>query len=307
MLPRLHVDMDGGVDDALALALIARSGAAIAGVSAVFGNTWVDQAASNARWVLALAGAGPDVYVGAEHGLAGRPFAHRRPGHGNDGMNGAGGSTRRRLPPLERPHGMNLLVMAARTGVSGLFLGPLTNLARALPGEAQAFAGWRPTVMAGAFEVAGQGQGGADFNSWSDPEALTRVLTSGVQPRLVPLDITSRILLPAEAFRAAAERDTSHLLPRLCRAVGPYMELHQTLWGGEGCRPHDAVAAAAALWPELFTFEPAALSLDPAPGRMGRILRGDGPANAELCIDVDAPALTGRIMAVLFGETVDAA
>ncbi len=66
-------------------------------------------------------------------------------------------------------------------------------------------------------------------------------------------------------------------------------------------------AAAAALWPELFTFEPAALSLDPAPGRMGRILRGDGPANAELCIDVDAPALTGRIMAVLFGETVDAA
>ena len=129
MALRLHIDTDGGVDDALALVALARSGVDIVSVSAVFGNTWVDQAASNARWVLRLAGCPADVYVGAEAGLAMRPFQHRRPGHGYDGMNGAGGSPRRRLPALERPHGVGLLALAARQGAAGLFMGPLTNLA----------------------------------------------------------------------------------------------------------------------------------------------------------------------------------
>ncbi|HWW27278.1 MAG TPA: nucleoside hydrolase, partial [Caulobacter sp.] len=55
---RLHIDTDCGVDDALALAMLARSRDAveIVSVSAVFGNTYVDQAAANARGVLRLAG-----------------------------------------------------------------------------------------------------------------------------------------------------------------------------------------------------------------------------------------------------------
>ncbi len=68
MALRLHIDTDGGVDDALALVVLARSGVEIASVSAVFGNTWVDQAASNARWMLRLSGCSPDIYIGARRG-----------------------------------------------------------------------------------------------------------------------------------------------------------------------------------------------------------------------------------------------
>lgn len=203
MALRLHVDTDGGVDDALALVALAHAGAEIQSVSAVFGNTWVDQAASNARWMLRLSGLAVDVYIGAPVGLAHRPFEQRRPGHGLDGMNGAGGSTRRKLPLLERPHGAGVIAMAARHGIHGLFIGPLTNLAQALLGDPRAFHLWRPLVMAGAFEVGGQGQGGADFNTWSDPEAMQRVLAMGVFPRLVPLDITSKVFIPRERFAAA--------------------------------------------------------------------------------------------------------
>src|SRR5262249_9171424 len=152
-----------------------------------------------------------------------------------------------KLPLLERPHGASVLAMAARKGLKGVFLGPLTNLAQALLGDPRAFHLWRPTVMAGAFQVEGQGQGGGDFNTWSDPEALQRVLGANVRPSIVPLDVTSKVLLERRLFEDAARNSEEPLMRRLLTAAGPYMEVHETLWGGEGCRPHDAVAACAAV------------------------------------------------------------
>ena len=297
MPARLHVDTDGGVDDALAMVVLARSDATIESVSAVFGNTHVDQAASNARWMLRLCGVAVDVFVGAGVGVAGRPVERRR-GHGFDGMNGAGGSHRRRLPPLERPHGLSLIAHAARRGCAGLFLGPLTNLASALLDDPRAFHDWKPVVMAGAFEVEGQGPSGADFNTSSDPEALQRVLLTGVKPRLVPLDVTAQVLLPRQAFQDALERLNTPLASHLARAAGPYIDVHEALWGGDGCRPHDAVAAGAALWPDLYRFEPASVGLDPT--RFGRLQRLDGPVNAEICVEIDHDEVGRRIGAALF-------
>ena len=295
----LHIDTDGGVDDALALVALARSGVQIDQVSAVFGNTHVDQAASNARWMLRLCGCDVDVFTGAAVGVAARPVEPRR-GHGFDGMNGAGGSHRRRSPPLAQPHGVDVIAHAARRGCTGLFLGPLTNLATALLSDPRAFHDWRPVVMAGAFEVDGQGESGADFNTSADPEALQRVLLGGVRPRLVPLDVTSQVLLTRQAFEDAVARSEGHLAGRLARAAGPYIDLHVGLWGGDGCRPHDAVAAGAVLWPELYRFEPVAVGLDP--GRFGRLQRLDGPVNAELCVGIDHVEVGRRLEAALFDE-----
>jgi purine nucleosidase len=295
---RVHIDTDGGVDDALALVALARAGVEIQSVSAVFGNTWVDQAAANARRMLRLSGVAVDVYIGAAAGLAHRPIERRRPGHGLDGMNGAGGSPRHKLPLLERPHGAGILAMEARNGVTGLFLGPLTNLASALLGDPRAFHGWRPVVMAGAFEVEGQGLGGADFNTWSDPEALQRVLLAEVRPRLVPLDVTSQVFLARALFEEAAARTGAPLMRRMMNAAEPYIDVHQKVWGGDGCRPHDAVAAAAALWPELYRFEEARLELDPE--RFGRLRRAQGPANAEVCVGIEAQEVQGRLARTLF-------
>ena len=298
MASALHIDTDGGVDDALALVAVARSGREVASVSAVFGNTVVDQAASNARWILRLCGLHPDIYAGAGIGLARRPFQRGRPGHGLDGMNGAGGSHRRLLPPLERPHGVGVIALAARHRLQGLFLGPLTNLARALLEDPKAFQGWAPVVMAGAFAVEGMGDGGADFNTWSDPEAMERALDAGVAPRLVPLDVTSQVLLERALFRAAADAPDAVLARQLWRAVEPYIDQHMAIWGGDGCRPHDAVAAGAMLWPELYDFEPARLEMDA--DRPGRLRRADGPANAEVCVRLDAAGVAAKLREALF-------
>lgn len=261
MVLRVHIDTDCGVDDALALTLLARARQAVevVSVSAVFGNTYVDQAAANARGVLRLAGCGAEVYIGAGAGLAKRRVERMRPAHGVDGLNGVGFSQRWKLPELERGHSANFLAFAARRKVTGLFLGPLTNLAKSLLEDPAAFRDWRPTVMAGAFTVEGKAAGGADFNSWSDPEALQRVLEAGIMPRLVPLDVSHQVAVTADDLSNGAVCCGSPLSQRLTKAAGPYIAFHQQVWGGDGCRPHDAVAAASLVAPELFTFEPARL------------------------------------------------
>ncbi len=304
MTLRVHIDTDCGVDDALALALMARSPEAVevVSVSAVFGNTYVDQAAANARGVLRLAGCGAEVYIGAGSGLARRPVQRMRPAHGVDGLNGAGFSQRWKLPELERGHSANALAFAARRQVAGLFLGPLTNLAKGLLEDPAAFRHWRPTVMAGAFEVPGKAAGGADFNTWSDPDALQRALESGVMPRLTPLDVTSQVLITAEDLARGAARCGSPLSQRLTKAAGPYIAFHQQVWGGEGCRPHDAVAAASLIAPQLFTFEPARLRVIVDGERQGRIERIEGAPNAEVCAGLDAGAVKRLILGGLFGR-----
>jgi len=300
---RLHIDTDCGVDDALALAMLARSRDAvdIVSVSAVFGNTYVDQAAANARGVLRLAGCPAEVYIGAGSGVAKRRVERMRPAHGVDGLNGAGFSQRWKLPELDRGQGGSLLAFRARAKVAGLFLGPLTNLANGLLEDAGAFRGWRPTVMAGAFEVQGRAAGGADFNSWSDAEALARVLERGVQPRLVPLDVTSRVTLSAQAMAGGSAACGTPLSARLNKAMGPYMAFHQRVWGLEaGCHPHDAVVAVSLIAPQLFTFEPARLRVIMDGEHLGRIERVEGEPNAELCVGVDAAAVEQLLLERLF-------
>ena len=300
---RVHIDTDCGVDDALALAMLARARdvVEVGSVSAVFGNTYVDQAAANARGVLRLAGCGAEVYIGAGSGLAKRRVERMRPAHGVDGLNGMGFSQRWKLPELDRGQGGSLLAFRARAKVAGLFLGPLTNLANGLLEDSGAFRAWRPTVMAGAFAVEGKAAGGADFNTWSDAEAFARVLERGVLPRLVPLDITSRVTLTAQAMAGGSAACGTPLSARLNKAMGPYMAFHQRVWGVEaGCHPHDAVVAVSLVAPELFVFEPARLRVITDGERLGRIERIEGEPNAELCVSVDAPEVERLLLDRLF-------
>ena len=310
MTLRVHIDTDCGVDDAMALAMLARARDAVevGSVSAVFGNTYVDQAAANARGVLRLAGCGAEVYIGAGSGLARRRVERMRPAHGVDGLNGAGFSQRWKLPELDRGHGTSLLAFVARRQITGLFLGPLTNLAQGLLEDPAAFRGWRPTIMAGAFEVEGKAAGGADFNSWSDPEALQRVLEAGVRPRLMPMDATSQVTLTRAALDAGAACCGSPLSARLSRAAATYMDFHGQVWGlTEACHPHDAVAAASLIAPEAFIFEPARLRVTVDGIRQGRIDRIDGEPNAEVCVGVEAGVVEALILTTLFGAKAVAA
>ncbi|HTG68970.1 MAG TPA: nucleoside hydrolase, partial [Candidatus Udaeobacter sp.] len=88
---RMIIDVDTGIDDALALLFAVKSGdIQLEGITTVFGNVSVEQAAQNTLQVLELAGAPADIPVAMG---AGRPLFREWAGpvehiHGDNGIGG---------------------------------------------------------------------------------------------------------------------------------------------------------------------------------------------------------------------------
>ncbi|MYW90860.1 hypothetical protein G3I59_09665 [Amycolatopsis rubida] len=186
------VDQDGGIDDALALVLLARApGVEIVGVGSVHGNVTATAAADNGLRVLEIAGDhSTPVAVGASEPLA-RPLHLAHP---EDLLRTAAGSPKRK--PVGEETAAGQLVRLARENpgrVDLLTLGPLTNVALALDAEPELPRLVRRMVsMAGAFEVKGNISDCAESNVWHDPEAAARVVAAGFDLAVVPLDLTRK-------------------------------------------------------------------------------------------------------------------
>ena len=125
------LDVDTGVDDALALLLAVRSpDLDVRAVTCVAGNADVDQVVRNTLVVLDAAGAG-DVPVarGADRPLL-EPPRHARQVHGADGMADLGLPDSRRRPRDESAvELLRATIPASDTPVTLVPLAPLTNIA----------------------------------------------------------------------------------------------------------------------------------------------------------------------------------
>ncbi|MHB1800992.1 MAG: nucleoside hydrolase [Actinomycetes bacterium] len=191
MVPVL-LDVDTGVDDALAILLAVRHpGCQVLGITCVAGNTDVDQVVTNTLLVLDAAGAGQlPVARGAERPLIEPPPTPRHV-HGEDGMGDLG------LPVTHRhPVGGTALELAARLltearePVTLVPTAPLTNIAllvRAYPRlVAEKVA---RIVLMGGSAGGGNASPVAEFNVWHDPEAAAIVLGAGVPVTMYGLDV----------------------------------------------------------------------------------------------------------------------
>lgn len=189
------LDVDTGVDDALALLLAVRHPALdVRAVSCVVGNVALDKVVANTLAVLALTG-GHDIPV-----AAGMDAPLVEPPSAASYVHGVNGLADLELPPhgltVEPVHAVELLrntLEAAPAPVALIALAPLTNIAvllRMYPRVAENLAGI--TFMGGAI-CGGNATPSAEFNVWHDPEATEVVLRSGVPTTMYGL----------EAFRGA--------------------------------------------------------------------------------------------------------
>jgi purine nucleosidase len=244
------VDCDTGIDDALALLyLLGDPGVELVGVSCVFGNVSVRQAARNTLGLLERAGrAGVPVAVGADSPLArpfdgGAPFVHGADGVGDVGVGDVAGA-------LGHERGPELIVRLAERHAGRLDLvatGPLTNLALALRLEPR-IAGWvrSLTIMGGAASVPGNVTPAAEANVRSDPEAAAAVLAAPWPVMLVPLDVTMEHVIE-ERERRELLRPEGSLGALAARMLASYFEFYRGVYG-RPCAPcHDALAVALAV------------------------------------------------------------
>ena len=307
----LILDVDTGIDDALALLYAAASPEAeLVAVTCLPGNAALADVTRNTRAVLELVGRmDVEVAAGGEAPLR-RPLEVTPETHGPHGIGYA------ELPEPSRPlsarSAPQLIVDEARRRAGELTLvtlGPCSTLARALelePDLPRLLRRW--VSMGGAFRVPGNTTPVSEWNVHCDPEAA-RVAFAGWQasidrdpstPRALALglDVTERARIVTDHVVALARRagstpdDTldatrdpgdperrsvasNPVVRFVADALRFYFEFHARHDGFYGAFIHDPLVVAAALDPSLVTTEAVAVDVDTAEGP------GDGQTIAD--------------------------
>jgi inosine-uridine nucleoside N-ribohydrolase len=244
------LDVDTGIDDALALALAVRSPEIeLIAVSTLAGNVDVRQTTENTRRVLTWLGASNvPVHRGASRPLAKAP-RHATHVHGNNGLGGVElPESSNSLGPDRGPAAIIRHATARPGEITLVCVGPLTNLAIALNVEPCLPSLLRRVViMGGSFFNPGNVTPHAEFNMYVDPDAAQQVFdTAFADMMLVGLDVTHQATLDLAVW----ERAGSSQSPFALLAHKAYSESF-TERGKDGYYLHDPVAVAVAVDPTL--------------------------------------------------------
>ena len=264
MIPLL-LDVDTGLDDALALAMaVLLDEVSLIAATTVAGNVDVERATWNTRRVLDWLGAiSVPVARGAARPLL-RPHRDARMVHGEDGLGGAQLPVARSGPVIDTS-APEVIVRTARRYAGRLrlvCLGPLTNVAIALRLEPRLpELVERLVIMGGAFAVPGNVTPAAEFNVWSDPEAASIVAEAGFRAVWVGLDVTREVRLE----RGQRDRLLGFETPAARLLVETTRQLLDRPNGG-GVILHDPLALAVAVYPELVGGLPVQVTVDTSSG-----------------------------------------
>lgn len=290
------LDCDPGLDDAVALAMLAASPELdLLGVTTLAGNVSLEHTTANAGGLLELLElpAGLPFHAGYAGPLARVQREPDEPIHGPGGM-GDIDLPEPRLPAAGHAVDWIAETIRERPGaVTIIAIGPLTNVAGLLlhhPDVTPLIAG--VTLMGGAAFVQGNLTARAEFNFHADPEAARYVAESGVPLQIVPLDVTRRALVTGEDIdRLRAAGGIAALMGEMLAYLSLGFERRH---GVRACAVHDALAVAALLEPELMLWEQAAVTVEcsgeltrgelivDTHGRLGR------PATAAVATGIDA-------------------
>lgn len=281
---RILLDVDTGVDDALALCFALRSPElSVEAITTVAGNIPVESCTRNTRLVLDLLEAPKALPVaeGADKPLE-RDLYTAALVHGNDGL----GNVASLYPAPEHPlceHSASdlILEMIDRYGddLTLVPTGPMTNIALAAQQNPELFRTVGGIVqMGGAVGVPGNTGPWSEFNIYVDPEASAKVLGTGVPLRLVPLDVTHQVVLLREELRRLAQERDSRVFQFIREITVLYFDYQKNKTGLDGGYLHDPTAVAAAIEPGLFIWEPVTIEIRTDEENRGRTVIQPAPA-----------------------------
>ncbi len=256
-------DTDPGVDDAMALYYaLAHPQVDVVGITTTFGNVTVQQAATNALYLTAIAG----VEVPVTQGIA-KPWVKTSEPppdfiHGDDGLGNlvTRHDTTNTLDPRASAQFIVDMARAYPGEITLVAVGPLGNLAMALqlapelPGLVR-----EVILMGGTVLEPGNVSPVAEANIWNDPHAADLVFTAGWKLTMVGLDVTHQVILPVSLFAQIARHHQHLAMDTLLHAVKFYADFYSDLYPHvaqiHGCFGHDVLAFIYLTNPEFFKLE----------------------------------------------------
>ena len=299
----LDTDIGTDVDDCIALAfLLGSPEIALEGVTCVYGD--VELRSRMVRKLLMLAGRTEvPVHLGVAPPLLGLREVYW-PGHEGVGLLEEGED----LPPLAAEHAVDYIVrtvMAHPGEIHLLAIGPLTNVALAFRREPRlAKSLGHLTIMGGVVRDPHRlGLPYVEHNLKCDPEAAHVVFSAGAPITLVPLDVTTRVMVRAGDLAAIRAAGTP-----FHEAVATQIQLYPRIVERGETALHDPLAAAVMIRPDLVTMIPARVEIETG----GRLTAGmsllkppapDAPP-VQVAIDVAVEAAEAFVRKRLAAVTV---
>ena len=255
---KMLLDLDTGVDDAMALAYaLGQPNVDVIGVTTVFGNVTEETSVNNTLNLLSLLGH-PEipVFSGAD-----KPFAETTAYtprqilldiHGNNGVGDVDLPKSTRL--VEKQSVVDFMIEAANKYGKDLYIvatGPETNLAEVLKkdpkfGEKVG----KIVIMGGALIVEGNTTPFSEANIYNDPIAASDFFLSSTPFTMVGLDVTHKTLLTKGETKKWRDLGTTSGMA-FADIVDHYIEWETAhLPELKGCALHDPLAVAVAIHPE---------------------------------------------------------
>jgi purine nucleosidase len=239
--PRVLIDTDPGVDDAVAILLaLASPDIDVVGITAVAGNVPLDKTALNARRIVSIAGRRDvPVSAGCAEPLS-EPVAEDSVVHGHDGL----GDLTWDEPDvaLDPRHGVELIADLIHEGpLTIVAIGPLTNLAVLLGRYPDIDKRVEHLVIMGGASFQGNVTPAAEFNVWADPDAARQVFAAEWRITLMPLDLTHQAFLNDDDLDYFTSLGTE-VGRRVARMLEPYAQFHERWYGNRDVIMHDAMA-----------------------------------------------------------------
>lgn len=243
---KVIIDCDPGIDDSLAILLALNSPELdVLGITTCSGNVPAKLGAKNAIKALQMCdGLHVPVYCGEEVPLV-RELVTAQDTHGEDGIG------ENFYDDIEGvgfcDGGVDFIIETLRNNekVSIIALGPLTNIAKALMKDKEAFDNLDEFVsMGGAFRIHGNCSPVAEFNYWVDPHGADYVYKHLPKKiHMVGLDVTRKIVLTPNIieFINRLDKDMAKFITEITRF---YVDFHWEQEKVVGCVINDPLAVA---------------------------------------------------------------
>lgn len=243
---KIIIDCDPGIDDTLALMLALSSPELdVIGITVVCGNVPTEIGVKNALKVLKFMNRlDIPVYYGEEKPLK-RDYISAQDTHGMDGLGESG------YPEVTETEvqkdAVSYLINTLRTqkNVSIIAVGPLTNIAKALEKDADAFTNLDEFIsMGGSFKSHGNCSPVAEYNYWCDPDAAKYVFEHLPKKiHMVGLDVTRKIVLTPNIleYMQVLDKTKGGFIKNITRF---YYDFHWEYERVIGCVINDPLAVA---------------------------------------------------------------
>lgn len=290
----IHIDVDTGTDDAIALicALVSQDKIDIRSISAVAGNVPLEFTAKNTLDIVDVLGYDIPVAVGAE-----KPILRELKvaiSHGKSGLGDV------KIPDAKAGFAKETayeLIYKSACQADGeliyLGVGPQTNLAIALLAYPDLKEKIKRVVIMGGCLIGGNMTQASEFNAYVDPEALRIVVNAGIPITMVGLDVTLKTELPLWVLDEIRKLDNEPA--KLTASVMDFCLRRNKEYGFDVANIHDALAFCSIVYPEVIETKKYYMDVETMGGEMTRGMtvadfrnvRADKEPNVDCAVEVD--------------------